>query len=120
MPDLLAQIEDTLRRGVTCLGLFGAHPTRLRYTTFWDVLNFNRGQKTPETEYRYAPRRTDAEYASALRNLRRMVAAVRGLPGVEIISTRRLNSLFAAEGGPVASAVVSAAGVGEFVSLESA
>jgi hypothetical protein len=102
LPDLLARITDAQRRGMICLGLFGAHPTRLRYTVFWDVLNFNRGQNTPETEYRYAPRRTDPEYASALRNLRRMVAAVRGLPGVEIISTRRLNRLFAEDGGPVA------------------
>ena len=102
LPDLLAQIEDARRRGMVCLGLFGAHPTRLRYTVFWDVLNFNRGQNTPEAKYQYAPRRTDAEYATALRNLRRMVAAVRGLPGVEIISTRRLNSLFEEEGGPVA------------------
>jgi hypothetical protein len=102
LPDLLAQIEDARRRGMTCLGLFGAHPTRLRYTVFWDVLNFNRGQNTPEAEYQYAPQRTDAEYASALRNLRRMVTAVGGLPGVEIISMRRLNGLFAEEGGPVA------------------
>ena len=107
LPDLLARITDAQRHGMSCLGLFGAHPTRLRYTVFWDVLNFNRGHNTPEADYTYAPRRTDAEYAAALRNLRRMVAAVRGLPGVEIISTHRLNSLFAEEGGPVAWSALS-------------
>jgi hypothetical protein len=119
LPDLLARIETARRRGLTCLGLFCAHPTRLRYTVFWDVLNFFRGQNTPEAEYQFAPRRSDEEYAAALRNLRRMIATVRELPGIEIISTRRLNSLFAEEGGPVtwsslqglAEAVLSAEGI---------
>ncbi|MBM4456756.1 MAG: hypothetical protein FJ011_03135 [Chloroflexi bacterium] len=102
LPDLLARVEAAQRSGLACLGLFCAHPTRLRYTTFWDVLNFFRGENTPEAEYKSAPRRSDEEYATALRNLRRMIAAVRALPGVEIISTRELNSRFAGEGGPVA------------------
>jgi len=119
LPDLLARVEAAAKSGLTCLGLFCAHPTRLRYTTFWDVLNFFRGENTPEAEYKFAPRRTDEEYAAALRNLRRLIAAVRGLPGVEIISTRKLNSRFAGEGGPVAwdalpglaEAVLSSAGI---------
>jgi hypothetical protein len=121
LPDLLARVEAAAKSGLSCLGLFCAHPTRLRYATFWDVLNFFRGENTPEAEYRFAPRRTDEEYAAALRNLRRMIAAVRGLPGVELISTRRLNRLFgdAGAGGPVAwrslpglaEAVLSAAGI---------
>jgi len=37
------------------MGLFAAHPTRLRYTVFWDVLNFFSGQNTPEAEYKHAP-----------------------------------------------------------------
>jgi hypothetical protein len=102
LPDLLARVAEAGRSGLSCMGLFAGHPTRLRYTVFWDALNFFRGQNTPPAEYTFAPRHTDAEYASALANLRRMVAAVRGLPGVEIISTRRLNRLFAEEGGPVA------------------
>lgn len=102
LPDLLARIAAARRAGLTCLGLFCAHPTRLRYTTFWDVLNFFRGQNTAEAEYRFAPRRSDAEVATALRNLRRMIAAVRELEGVDIIATRRLNRLFAEESGPVA------------------
>lgn len=106
LPDLLARVEAARRSGLACMGLFAAHPTRLRYTAFWDALNFFRGQNTPPAEYKHAPRHTDAEYASALRNLRRMVAAVRDLPGVEIISTRRLNSLFAEEGGPLAWAAL--------------
>jgi hypothetical protein len=128
LPDLLARVEEARRRGLSCMGIFGAHPTRLRYTLFWDALNFARGRNTPEAEYKYAPRRTDAEYATALRNLRRMVAAVRGLPGVEIISTRRLNGLFAAEGGPVAwsalrplaEAVLSGKGIAAGYTIEDA
>jgi hypothetical protein len=119
LPDLLARVEAAARSGVSCLGLFCAHPTRLRYMTFWDVLNFFRGENTPEAEYRFAPRRTDEEYAAALRNVRRMIAAVRELPGVEITSTRKLNSRFVGEGGPVAwgalpglaEAVLSSAGI---------
>lgn len=102
LPDLLARIAETGRRGLACMGLFCAHPTRLRYLTFWDVLNYFRGENTPPEQYKFAPRRSDEEYATGLRNLRRMIAAVRELPGVEIISTRRLNHLFVEEGGPVA------------------
>ncbi|MEJ5200221.1 MAG: hypothetical protein WHX53_14980, partial [Anaerolineae bacterium] len=98
--DLLDRLVEASRR-LTCLGLFCAHPTRLRYTTFWDVLNFFRGENTPPEQYRFAPRRSDEEYAAALRNLRRMIGAVRELPSVEIISTRELNRLFREEGGPV-------------------
>ncbi len=101
LPDQLARVEAARRRGLSCLGLFCAHPTRLRYTVFWDVLNFARGHNTPAAEYRFAPRRTDAEYPAALRNLRRMIQGVRALPGVEIMSTRHLNRLFQPEGGPV-------------------
>lgn len=106
LPDLLARVAAAQQGGLSCLGLFCAHPTKLRYTVFWDVLNFFRGQNTPEAEYKTAPRRTDEEYAAALRNLRRMIAAVRALPGVEIVSTRRLNSRFAEEGGAVAWAAL--------------
>ncbi len=102
LPDLLARVAEAAGRGQTCLGLFCAHPTRLRYTAFWDALNFFRGENTPESEYRFAPRRSDEEYATGLRNLRRMIAAVQALPDVTIITTRRLNALFAAEDGPVA------------------
>ncbi|MCX7670647.1 MAG: hypothetical protein N2439_11315, partial [Anaerolineae bacterium] len=119
LPDLLARITEAGRRGLSCLGLFCAHPTRLRYMTFWDVLNFFRGENTPPEAYRFAPRRSDEEYAAALRNLRRMIGAVRQLPGVTIISPRRLNRLFAEEGGPIpwsslsrlAEAVVSHEGI---------
>lgn len=102
LPGLLARIEAAQRNGLTCLGLFCAHPTKLRYTVFWDVLNFFRGENTAEAAYRFAPRRSDEVYATALRNLRRMIAAVRQLSGVQIISTARLNALFQSEGGPVA------------------
>jgi hypothetical protein len=102
LPILLQQITDAQQRGFACLGLFAAHPTRLRYTVFWDALNFARGQNTAPADYRFAPRRSDEEYRISLQNLRRMILAVRDLPGVEVVSTRALNSRFALETGPVA------------------
>ncbi|NOZ26918.1 MAG: hypothetical protein GXP39_02560 [Chloroflexi bacterium] len=101
LPSLLQKIDDMRRRGFSCLGLFAAHPTRLRYTVFWDALNFARGQNTDPADYRLAPRRDDATYATGLRNLRRMVQAVRDLPGVEIVPVRALNDRFAAGAGPI-------------------
>jgi len=102
LPTLLEELSNARRRGFSCIGIFAAHPTRLRYTIFWDKLNYDRGQNTAPTDYRFSPRRTDEEYTASLRNLRRMILAVRDLPGVEIISTRALNHRFALENGPVA------------------
>jgi hypothetical protein len=99
LPKLLQQLKDARQRGFACIGVFAAHPTRLRYTVFWDALNYDRGQNTEPSAYRFSPRRSDDEYRTALRNLRRMALAVRDLPGVEIISTRALNQRFALENG---------------------
>ncbi len=108
LPVLMEQVEDARRRGLACAALFGAHPTRLRYTAFWDSLNFSRGQNTAPSDYRYAPRRDDATYATALRNLRRAILAVRELPGVELTSPRAFPGLFRPETGPLAWAEVHA------------
>jgi hypothetical protein len=99
---LLQQLTDAHKQGFSCMGIFAAHPTRLRYTIFWDQLNFARGQNTAPSDYRFSPRRSDEEYGTSLRNLRRMILAVRDLPGVELISTRALNNHFALENGPIA------------------
>ena len=107
LPRLLEQVSAAQARGAACLGLFGAHPTRLRYTVFWDVLNFAAGQNTAPADYRSAPRRTDAAYATALRNLRRTVAAVRDLPDVTLVSPRDLNRKFATGDGPLPWATLS-------------
>lgn len=102
LPRFLDQITQAQRAGFACYGLFVCHPTRLRYKEFWDILNFRHGQNTPPTDYRFAPRRSDNEYQTSLRNLRRMVWAVRDLPGIEIMGTGALNQRFGGENAPVA------------------
>ena len=102
LPKLLRQISAFQRGGASCLGLLAAHPSCLRYTDFWDDLNFAQGQNTPPAEYRLAPRRGDEEYAIALQNLRRMILAVRDLPGVQIVPVRDLNTRFAPDTGSIA------------------
>jgi hypothetical protein len=102
LPALLEQVEVLQRDGTSCLLLFGGHPTRFRYTEFWDSINYNRGQNTDPADYRPAPRRDDKAYTTGLRNLRRMLMAVRDLPGVEMTSIRDLNRRFAVESKPVA------------------
>ncbi len=102
LPKLLEEMAAAQRRGMSCLGLFVAHPTRLRYTKFWDALNFHRGQNTPVSDYRFAPRRTDEQYQTSLRNLRRLMLALRDLPGIEIAGASAIMRRFAGENGPVA------------------
>jgi hypothetical protein len=102
LPVLLEQVDALQRDGTSCLLLFGGHPTRFRYTEFWDTINYNRGQNTDPADYRFAPRRSDEAYTTGLRNLRRMLMAVRDLPGVEMTSTRTLNRRFALESESVA------------------
>jgi len=97
LPDLLQYIEQRQRAGDTSLPLFGGHPTRFRHKVFWDGLNFTKGKNTPPEEYRFAPSRTDEQYQMALRNLRRMILAVRDLPGVRLTSPRALSKRYAPE-----------------------
>jgi hypothetical protein len=101
LPSLLEEVTNAKRYGHQCLGIFGAHPTRLRYKDFWDNLNFNRGKNTPASAYTFAPRRTDAEYQTSLRNLQRMILAIRDLPGVKLTSTCTLNRQLAEENHPI-------------------
>lgn len=102
LPVLLDRLSAAQRAGFACYGLFACHPTRLRYKEFWDLLNFRHGQNTPPADYRFAPRRSDDEYQTSLRNLRRMVLAVRDLPGIEIVGTGALNQRFGGENAPLA------------------
>jgi hypothetical protein len=102
LPELLREMEGLARAGAACVLLFGGHPTRFRHMVFWDVLNYSAGCNTEPEDYRWAPRRDDDAYATGLRNTRRMVLAVRDVPGVRITSVRALNGRFAPESGPIA------------------
>ncbi len=102
LPQLLRKIEESRAKGAVCLGLFAGHPTRFRYTIFWDQLNFAKGHNTAPDAYRFAPRRDDGAYAVGLRNLRRMLFAVRDLDGVHLASVRSLNRRFALQTGTIA------------------
>jgi hypothetical protein len=102
LPELLAEVEALINLGTPCVLVFGGHPTRFRYTAFWDALNYSGGHNIEINEYRTAPRRGDSAYQSGLRNLRRMLQAVRALPGVQFTSPRALNGHFALPSGPIA------------------
>jgi hypothetical protein len=101
LPPLLDQLRGAQRQGMAAVTLFAGHPTRWRYRAFWDGpgLNFNHGEQTAPENYRYAPRRDDAAYAQGLESLRRMLRAVRDLPGVELTTVRALNERWAPENG---------------------
>ncbi len=100
-PALLAEVERLAESGASSLNLFGGHPTRFRYTQFWDATNFSRGQNTAPQDYRPAPRKDDSTYATGLRNLRALLDSVRRLPGVTMTSVRALNHRYALENGPL-------------------
>ncbi len=101
LPDLLADIEAARRRGAHALGLFGAHPTRLRYEAFWDALNYGAGVNTDPADYRHAPRKDDATYATGLQNLRRMIHAVGATPGVRLVPVSTIAARVAPHNGRV-------------------
>lgn len=101
LPKLLEELDAAAQTGMDCMGLFVAHPTRLRYHQFWDGLNYNEGKNTPVEKYKFAPRRTDEEYARSLRNLRRLILTLRDHPGIEVIGARDLMQRFGVENHPV-------------------
>lgn len=93
MQQLLADLEQDLARGVFWTDLFAGHPTRMMHTAFWDAANFGGGRNPPRAQWRPAPRKSAAEYSTALRNLGRSLAMVRALPGVRFRTIREMNSL---------------------------
>jgi len=94
LPGLLCRAEQARDKGYACMRLFGAHPTKLRYTEFWDKLNFYHGKNTSAEDYVYSPRRSDGEYTTGLNNIIRMIKAVREINGVDVTTLRELNKLF--------------------------
>ena len=110
LPGLLEQVAAARDRGTRVLGLFGAHPTRLRYSVFWDALNYLAGVNTEPDAYRHAPRKSDAEYATGLRNLRRMIGAVGAMPGVRLVPVRAVAPRVAPQNGRVSAAAGGRAG----------
>ena len=97
---VLQTLQKSQHLGRECVGLFAGHPTRYRYTVFWDALNYADGKNTDPDDYRFAPRRSDEIYRVGLSNLRRMLLAVRDIPGVDIAPLRALNGRFRLETAP--------------------
>ncbi|MCJ7736420.1 MAG: hypothetical protein MUQ10_03770 [Anaerolineae bacterium] len=98
---LLQKVQKAQQLGRECIGLFAGHPTRYRYTVFWDALNYADGENTDPHSYRFAPRRSAETYVIGLRNLRRMLLAVREMPGIDIAPLRAVNGRFALEASPI-------------------
>ncbi len=94
LPALLERVQEAERAGAACLGLFAAHPTRLRHEVFWDALNFADGENRAPNQYVEAGQRSDDVVRSGLRNLTRMVLAVGRLSGVDLVETRELTERF--------------------------
>ncbi len=88
------QLDDMISRGVPWVGLFAAHPSTVRARTFWDQMNFRAGWNCPPEHYWLSPLKSDAEYATALRNFGRLIDHVASMPGVQVRTIAETNEMF--------------------------
>jgi hypothetical protein len=90
----IAQLEERRDAGQQWAQVFLGHPTRILHEDYWDVPNFTAGRNPTPEAWVKAPRKSDADYATALHNLRLTVRALMSLPGIEIRTIREMNALF--------------------------
>ena len=94
---LEARLATDIAAGREWLAVFGAHPTILCTTDFWDVVNFERGNNPPREQWRPPELRPTAEVERAKANFRRLVRYLVSHPGLEPTT---IDDLCAADPGP--------------------
>lgn len=94
------RLAADMATGREWLAVFGAHPTILQTTDFWDVVNFARGDEPPREDWRAPDLRPDAAVERAKRNFRRLVRYLVSHPGLEPTTVGELCETYA---GPPAT-----------------
>lgn len=89
--DLAADIADGRQWSEVFLG----HPSRILHEEFWDAPNFLAGANPPRRNWVRPRRKSDADLAIALENLRHTVRMLNSLSGIEIRTIREMNAMCA-------------------------
>lgn len=90
---LLDGIRSDMEQGLWWTEVFLGHPSRILHHEFWDGCNFAHGRNPSPGSARSPRRKSGAELAAALDNLRRAVREVRDLPGLELRTIREMNEM---------------------------
>jgi hypothetical protein len=90
---LQSKLEDDVRRGLFWQQIFIGHPTRILHERFWDDPNFAHGANPPRSEWKPAPRKSQAALDRALVNFRHAARTIKSLPGIELRTIREMNEL---------------------------
>lgn len=77
------------------VGVFAAHPTRVRATEFWDAVNFADGASPPPEEWEPPALRPAADMAAAKANFRELVRFVRDDARIEMTPVGDLVAAYA-------------------------
>ncbi|MFB6135126.1 MAG: hypothetical protein ABEJ04_00015, partial [Halobacteriaceae archaeon] len=87
---LADHLESRAAEGADWVGVFGAHPTTVRATEFWDGVNFADGANPPREEREAPPLRPESAMETARENFRRLV---RFLRDHDLVSLRTVGDL---------------------------
>ncbi len=90
----VVELADRRDAGHQWAQVFLGHPTRILHEEYWDVPNFTAGRNPSPEEWVKAARKSDADLATALHNLRLTIRALKSLPSIEIRTIREMNALF--------------------------
>lgn len=101
--EVLDQIARDQAENVPWLSLFVCHPATVRALNFWDGLNYNHGVNTPPEQWRMSEYRSEADWYTAQRNLRRFAHDVARMPGVQLRTIREMNEMIAPEPAQVST-----------------
>jgi len=94
--DKLAADFPTLSRTVEMLPLFAGHPCRIRTIQFWD-LNYYKGVNTVPAEWKTPEMRPRESMATAQKNFRRLIRALKDREDVELTTFRELMGHFGSQ-----------------------
>lgn len=87
-----AALTSDAASGCAWREVFLGHPSRILHEEFWDGPNYIHGRNPPTDACILPRRKSQADLATALGNLRRAAVAVRDTPGIEIATIRDVNA----------------------------
>lgn len=92
---LLGDLERRRGDGAQWTEAFLGHPSRILHEEFWDGQDFAAGRVTPRNRWTAARRKSDADLATALGNLRSTVRSIAAASGIRIRTICEMNDRFA-------------------------
>jgi hypothetical protein len=90
---VLEELQCRRVDGAQWTEVFLGHPSRILNEEFWDGPSFTAGRTTPRDQWVPPRRKSDADLAAALANLRQTVRSIASAAGIDVRTVREMNEM---------------------------